>query len=69
MNKNHSSGKEKHNHDTHSRYARKKLHQKWILWGVVGLMLASMLIYVLTMNESDVPDIQPSNPPPAAANP
>lgn len=34
---------------------RKKLHQDWRTWVVVGLMLAAMGIYVVTLDDSVVP--------------
>ncbi|MBI4965741.1 MAG: hypothetical protein HY913_20860 [Desulfomonile tiedjei] len=33
----------------------KKLHKDWRLWLVVGLMLAAMFTYVITLDDSIVP--------------
>jgi hypothetical protein len=35
----------------------KKLHKDWRLWLVVGLMLAAMFTYVITLDDSIVPAI------------
>ncbi len=45
-----------HEHKHHSGHATKKPpHKDWRLWAVVGLMLAAIAGYVLTMNESIIP--------------
>ncbi len=35
----------------------KKFHKDWRVWLVVGMMLAAMFIYVLTLDESILPSI------------
>ena len=35
----------------------RKFHKDWRVWLVVGMMLAAMCIYVLTLDESVVPAI------------
>jgi hypothetical protein len=53
----------KHGHHGHGEPQHQKtnkgLHKDWRSWLVVGLMLAAMLAYVLTMDES----LQPGQPP------
>jgi len=44
-------------------------HKDWRTWAVIGLMLAAMCIYVLTLDESVQPVGAFPNAPPAAANP
>jgi hypothetical protein len=50
------------------KHARKKspllsLHKDWRIWIVIGLMLAAMVIYVVTLDDSMEPGIssKPSN--------
>ena len=71
MSKKHSSkNKQKHNHDTPRSSARKGLHRNWRLWVVVGLMLAAMIAYVISDDESLQPGGDPPGEPmPAAAGP
>ena len=46
------------------------LHKDWRAWLVLGLMLAAMGIYVLSLDESVQPEISITNPaPPPAAGP
>lgn len=52
--------KHDHKHNQHGKQgshppAKKPPHKDWRLWVVVGLMLAAMAAYVLTMDESIVP--------------
>ena len=35
----------------------KKLHKDWRVWLAVGIMLAAMIMYVLTLDDSIVPSI------------
>ena len=52
MNKEHNH---KHGHDDHAHHhgpAWKRLHRDWRVWVAVGLMLAAMLAYVASMDES-----------------
>jgi hypothetical protein len=67
--KHHAGGKEHH----HSG-GRKALHKNWVTWVVVGLMLAGMLMYVLSDDESLQPGGRqgkglPSDGPPVEAAP
>lgn len=41
-------------HDGHSRseHPRRKLHKDWRMWVAVALMLAAIMIYVLTLDDS-----------------
>jgi hypothetical protein len=36
-------------------FSGRKLHKDWRVWLVVGLMVAAMVIYVLTLDDSVVP--------------
>jgi hypothetical protein len=56
-----------HGHDPHHGRKSKGLHKDWRTWLVVGLMLAAMLIYVLTLDESLQPGVPPAERMPAAA--
>jgi Ca2+/H+ antiporter len=57
----------KHNHkhsESHRQERRgdgesssKKLHKDWRVWLVVGIMLAAIIMYVLTLDDSIVPSI------------
>ena len=46
------SGLEKKSHAESSRPKRKRLHKDWRVWVAVILMLAAMIIYVLTLDDS-----------------
>ena len=52
-----------------NKFLRPGLHKDWRAWLVLGLMVAAISIYVLTLDDS----MQPGNPPregaPAAAAP
>ena len=54
------------NHQNHSKtnkreqpsqfeFSTRKLHKDWRVWLVVGIMLAAIIIYVLTLDDSVVP--------------
>jgi hypothetical protein len=61
-----------HDHDHGHQHQRGKstgLHKDWRAWLVVGLMLAAMLIYVFTMDESVEPGQPQGERMPAAAGP
>jgi hypothetical protein len=58
-----------HDHDHHHAHKRKGLHKDWRAWLVVGLMLAAMLAYVLSDNESLQPGGGVKQPMPAAPAP
>jgi ABC-type nickel/cobalt efflux system permease component RcnA len=47
-----------HHHGHHHTSKRRPLHKDWRAWLVVGLMLAAMAMYVLSVDES----IQPGDP-------
>jgi hypothetical protein len=49
----------------HQARPRKAVHKDWRTWTVVVLMLVAMATYILTMDESEVPEVQP---PPAVEN-
>ncbi len=65
---NHGQG---HGHDKkgHAKHGTKKrpLHRDWRLWVAVVLMLFSMFIYIITMDESMVPGGPPPERPPVVA--
>jgi hypothetical protein len=58
-----------HDHNHHHQHPpRKKLHQDWRLWVVVGLMLLAMVVYLFTQDEGIVPGgPRPGANPPAPA--
>lgn len=58
-----------HGHDHHQAHRPKALHKDWRAWVAVGLMLAAMLAYVLTMDESLQPGALPEPTMPADAAP
>jgi hypothetical protein len=49
----HSEKNEQHHHNDKSGI--RNLHKDWRSWVVVGLMLAAMAAYVLTLDDSVVP--------------
>ena len=60
-------GHQQHGHPTHKRRA---FHRDWRTWLVVLLMLGTMAIYLLTMDESIQPgNSVPGQPMPAAPAP
>jgi len=42
-----------------------ELHKDWRAWLALGLMLAAISIYVLTLDDSVQPDVAAGNAPPA----
>lgn len=55
-NKNQKRSKtKKQNQSDKFEFSSKKLHKDWRVWLVVGLMVAAMVIYVLTLDDSIVP--------------
>ncbi|AFM24526.1 hypothetical protein [Desulfomonile tiedjei] len=46
-----------HDHTQNDEEDSWKFHKDWRVWLVVGMMLAAMCIYVLTLDESVVPAI------------
>ena len=67
MNKEHNH---QHGHDHHDHQhgpAWKRLHRDWRVWAAVGLMLAAMLAYVVSQDESLRPG--GAGPKPTAAAP
>jgi ABC-type nickel/cobalt efflux system permease component RcnA len=57
----------KHNHkhsesDRHlergaAEFSSRKLHKDWRVWLIVGMMVAAMVIYVLSLDETILPAI------------
>jgi hypothetical protein len=45
------------------------LHRNWRAWAVIGLMLAAIGAYVLTLDEAIQPQIAPLNAGPAVVTP
>ncbi len=65
----HDEHKHHHDHDHHHEHHDRKskgLHKDWRAWLVVGLMLAAMLAYVFSDDESLQPG-QPAGQPMQAA--
>jgi hypothetical protein len=62
----HGHGHHDHGHEHHHSGKSKGLHKDWRAWLVVGLMLAAMLLYVLTLDESLQPGAPPGPEVPAA---
>jgi hypothetical protein len=65
-----TSGHKHEHHRKDVKHADKKLpwsrlHKDWRTWLVIGLMLAAMGIYVLTLDESIQPGSGASSAPPA----
>lgn len=63
-----------HQHKHHSGRKNKPIHQHWLTWVVVGLMLAAMMIYVFSDDESLQPGVpagqgMPLDAPPVDAAP
>jgi hypothetical protein len=44
-----------HHHGSHPQSRKRGLHRDWRVWVVVGLMLAAMLVYIFTLDESIAP--------------
>ncbi len=63
------SGHHDHSHDHDHSHGhshtppRKPLHHDWRLWVGVGLMLAAIIAYVLSLNESLQPRVDQPKPP------
>jgi ABC-type nickel/cobalt efflux system permease component RcnA len=55
------SGAEKHKHQHKEKTGIRNLHKDWRTWVAVGLMLAAIAIYVLTLDDSVVPVVQTGN--------
>ena len=49
------TGAEKHKHQHKEKTGIRNLHKDWRTWVAVGLMLAAIAIYVLTLDDSVVP--------------
>lgn len=49
------SVEEKHTHPHKEKTGIRNLHKNWRTWVAVGLMLAAIFIYVLTLDDSVVP--------------
>jgi hypothetical protein len=54
------SHSEKHAHHHNNKSGIRNLHKDWRSWVVVGLMLAAMATYVLTLDDSVVPSPRPT---------
>jgi ABC-type nickel/cobalt efflux system permease component RcnA len=55
------AGAGKHAHQHKEKTGIRNLHKDWRTWLAVGLMLAAIAIYVLTLDESIVPVVQTGN--------
>ncbi len=57
MTKNHKNYSNTNKHDKPDllEFSSRKLHKDWRVWLVVGVMLAAIIIYVLTLDDSVVP--------------
>jgi hypothetical protein len=62
----HETKKQKH---SHPQGPRRRLHKDWRMWAVIGLMLAAMGIYVLTLDDAIQPGSAAPGGNPAAAAP
>lgn len=62
----HRHGHHGHGEVEHNHRGSKGLHKDWRAWLVVGLMLAAMVVYVLSMDESLQPDAPQGEQMPAA---
>jgi hypothetical protein len=56
-----------HSHEHPTKPAGGGLHKDWRAWVVVGLMLAAMAGYILSMDEEIVPGERPQEEVPAMA--
>jgi len=54
---------------SHKKSRSKRLHKDWRTWVVVGLMLAAIGIYVVTLDDSLEPSMASQGEIPAAAAP
>jgi hypothetical protein len=57
----------KHAHHSENKPSWKGLHKDWRAWLALGLMLAAISIYVLTLDDSVELQSTAGNGPPAAA--
>jgi ABC-type nickel/cobalt efflux system permease component RcnA len=48
----HHADSQKHTHRKHHEPYWRRLHKDWRLWVAIGLMLAAILIYVLTLDDA-----------------
>jgi ABC-type nickel/cobalt efflux system permease component RcnA len=55
------AGAGKHAHQHKEKTGIRNLHKDWRTWLAVGLMLAAIAIYVLTLDDSVVPVVQTGN--------
>ena len=63
----HRHGHHGHGQVEHHNRKSRGLHKDWRAWLVVGLMLAAMVAYVFSMDESLQPGAGPGEPMPADA--
>lgn len=66
MNQQHKHDHNGHGHHEHHPPKSKALHKDWRAWLVIGLMLAAMVAYVLSDDESLQPGLPPGEQMPAA---
>ena len=45
----------KHEQRDQFEFSSRKLHKDWRVWLIVGVMLAAIIIYVVTLDDSVVP--------------
>jgi hypothetical protein len=69
MQHDHLSGEHGHHHEHRHGPFWKRLHRDWRVWVALVLMLAAMLAYVLSDDESLQPGGGIKQPMPAAAGP
>jgi hypothetical protein len=63
----HSQHAHHHGHHSENKPVWMGLHKDWRAWLALGLMLAAIGIYVLTLDDSLQPNSAAVNAPPAAA--
>ena len=66
MNQQHTHDHNSHGHHEHHPSKSKALHKDWRAWLVIGLMLAAMVAYVLSDDESLQPGLPAGEQMPAA---
>jgi uncharacterized membrane protein len=52
-----NSNSHKHTHREAGESNGKKLHKDWRVWLAVAMMLAAMITYVLTLDDSVIPSL------------
>jgi len=51
------SGSRKNAGTAADEFSGRKIHKDWRVWVIVGMMIAAMAVYVLTLDDSIVPAI------------